>query len=158
MSYYRKSFQPEKFSLDICELLSNKSHCAWSLFIKRNSLKSDILCVQVFQGPDFSGSRFLRVPVHGSGSKFQKQPFASTWKSHFGIGVFSCKFAAYLRTSFYKNTFKGLLLFLFIFYHSLVSIDLLYVGRAKLSLLKRIFVNIGEAQCLQMFFIVGVRD
>ena len=79
MSYYKKNFWPEKFILDICELLNNKSHCPWSLFIKHNCLESEIYFnpthiystfsrIHVFQGlsflgPCFSGSRFLRVRV-----------------------------------------------------------------------------------------------
>ena len=96
----------------------------------------------------------------GSGPRFRVQVLEAALCIYMEITLrHRCShFAAYLRTSFYKNTFKGLLLFLFIFCHSLISLDLLYVGRAKFPLLKRILVNIGEAQCLQMFFIVGARD
>ena len=72
-----KIFSP---TLDICELLNNKSYCAWSLFIKHNSIKSGKFFnpthvysifsrIYVFQGhvflgrQCFSGSRSLRVQV-----------------------------------------------------------------------------------------------
>ena len=88
LSYYKKNFQPQKFSLYISELLNNKSRVSWSLFIKHNSIKSETYFnpthiysifsrIHVFQGPNFfgqyfsrsgfSGSRFIRVWVQGPG-------------------------------------------------------------------------------------------
>ena len=125
MSFYRKSFQPEKFSLDICKLLSNKSHCAWSSFIKHNSLKSDIFFnpthiysiffrIHVFQDSDLHASRFFRVQISkGSSPRFRVQVLEAALWIYIEITLrHRCShFAVYLRTSFYKNTFKGLLLF-----------------------------------------------
>ena len=86
----RRIFSLKKISLDICELLDKKSHWAWSLFIKHNSLKSGIFFnpthvysifsrIHVFQGSSFSGFMFFRVQVFkglglsGSGSSVRIQ-------------------------------------------------------------------------------------
>ena len=79
LSYYKNNFQPQKFSLDICQYTNLLVQITLSMvFIKHNSLKSDIFfnskfmpcfsgpmffTVQVFQGPGFSESRFFWVQV-----------------------------------------------------------------------------------------------
>ena len=74
LSYYKKNFQPQKFSLYISEILNNKSRVSWSLFIKHNFIKSETYFnathiysifsrIHVFQGPSFFGFMYFRVQV-----------------------------------------------------------------------------------------------
>ena len=51
---------PERFSLDICELLNNKLHCAWPL--QNITLKIHIFFNPIFN-PCFPGSLFFRFQV-----------------------------------------------------------------------------------------------
>ena len=95
LSYYKKNFQPQKFSLYISEILNNKSRVSWSLFIKHNFIKSETYFnathiysifsrIHVFQGPSFfgqyfsrsgvSGSRFIRVWVQSPGPGLRSSP------------------------------------------------------------------------------------
>ena len=57
-------------------------------------------------------SRFIRVLVQGPGPGFRSSPL-NLHGNDTSTQVFYCKFAAYFRTSFYKNIFEGLLLLYF---------------------------------------------
>ena len=79
LCYHKNNFQPQKFSLDFFQYTNLLVQITLSMvFIKHNSLKSDIFLNPIFM-PCFSGSMFFSAQVFqglgpGSGSRFQKQP------------------------------------------------------------------------------------
>ena len=80
------------------------------VFIKHNSLKSDIFLNPIFI-PCFSGSRFFRVQVFlgpgpGSGFRFQKQPCVSAYGFNHTKVNFILLYESLQHGSCFKRTFS----------------------------------------------------